>query len=445
MNRPSPFTALALPLFLALGGAPALSQLTEAGGQEAEGLRPLPRAAFIAQYDDGEADIYYFSTSDTAEYAMLFDGVGGPDVTLGSVDVCFRRKGADDRARYDVVLWAADGPGGSPGTELMSVSSLAEGIGTSPSFFTTNIGVPLTDSDVYIGIRLNPVVDEDLRVCVDHDGTEPDPQPAFYRADETGGWFDIDDAFLDPGYHALMFRAFLSTPGVFEDRLLVPAYEVDADAVFGETTLLAVRNLTDDPMSVDIEYYEVDGTLQTTDTVALGGRDTATINVAAVAGLSEDPDGFRRGYVEFATAGDPNMGEVFAGDYIQVDPANAFATGERAKRLIDLCTVESVRLVDFGSGTRVVAWISDPRGGNPGSDPISFSLRVVDEDGNPDGGPQSVWADDHVVVLDPADYTSLSFGTLIFDFTNSSRGTVFVEYSAFGEFSVGLGSQCDSP
>lgn len=404
------------------------------------------KAAFIVQYDDGEVDGYYWASGfATYEIAMLFDGVGGPDVTLGGVDVCLRQVGSDPMIRYEVVVWAADGPGGLPGTELLTVAAVASGVTSSPTFDSTSLNYPLTTSDVYIGVRYNPVVDPDYRFCVDRDGIGGAVQPAYRRTNESGSWNDVSTVFSDPDYNAMMFRAFLSTPGVVAESLLVPAFQVDTTSGSGTTTLFGVRNLTGDAISVDVFYYEPDGTLQHTDTFDLGPRETETVNVRDVPGLATDGAGIARGYIEILGPGEPDLTPLFAGDYLQVDVGDDFATGERAARYVDLCTRESIRFFDFGTGSRLAVWIDDPQGASAGLDPVSFTVRVYNEAGNPVGGAQSVWTDKNSLELTAADFTAIDFGTLVFDFSNSGRGTVFGEYSADGRFSVGFDSECENP
>lgn len=417
--------------------------------EPAEGNGLAEKAAFIAQYDDGRIDVLARNLSaDTFEVAMLFEGIGGPDVTLGGVDFCWAQDGADPKIRYEVVIWAPDGAVGSPGTELASFAAVANGVPSSGAFYGTNLNYPLTMSDVYIGVRYNPVVDPDFWWCVDNDGLDGAPaQPAFFRNNEAGFWSSLSTFGSGglAGYKALMVRASLSTPGVFGDSLLVPAFEVDTTSPNGTTTLFAVRNLTDSGLSLEVDYYEQDGTLQQSDTVNLTARDTETVNIRNVPGLATDGAGIARGYVEIFGPGDPDMTPLFAGDYLQVDAGDDFATGERARRYIELCSRESIRFFDFGSGTRLAVWIDNPRGPSPGVDPVSFTVQVYDEAGNPVGGAQPYWTDQNSLEIEASEFTGLDFGTLKFDFSNSGRGTVFGEYSAAGRFSVGFDSQCENP
>lgn len=433
--------------------APALGQVFERtepvlGVQASRPEAPVDdKAAFIAQYDDDEADIFYASGSDTYEFAMLFDNVGGPDVTLNSVDVCLRQSGADPMIRYQVVVWATDGAGGTPGTELHTFAAVATGVSLSIQCDSTTLGVPLPQNDVYIGVRYNPAVDPTYSFAVDQDGIGGAVQPAYSRANESGAWNEVQNAFADANYNAMMFRAFLSTPGVFAESLVLPGFEVDTTSGVGTTTLFAVRNLTDGPLSVDVDYFETDGTLQRSDSVNLGAQETETVNIRNIPGLATDLDGFARGYVEIFGPGDPDMTPLFAGDFFQVDVGDDFATGNRLPRFIERCDVASLRFLEFplpGSGTRLVVWIANPRG-TGGGDPPSFTVQVYDEAGNPVGAPIPVKTSLHSIEYDASDFTALDFGTLRFDFTNGGGGVVFAESSVQGRFSVGLDSQCEQP
>lgn len=434
---------------------PVLAQVTERvpGGVEVEsgsasylGEKTAEKAAYVALYDDGSADFWSKTGSTTFEVAMLFENVGGPDVTLGGVDFCWRTDGVDTKIRYEIVLWAPDGPGGSPGTEIAHFAAVATGVTATPTYYGSSLNYSLTQSDVYIGIRYNPVVDPSFWWCVDDDGIGGAPaQPAFFRSNEAGSWTTLASFAGLSGYKALMVRAYLSTPGVFAEALLVPYFLVDRSEPFGTTTLYAVRNLTGGPVSADVEYFTLGGASQGTETLNLGPFDTHTRNLRDVPGLATSPDGYARGFVEIVTAGNPDMTPVLAGDYFQVDVGENLATGEKLVREIELCDHASIRFLEFplaGSGTRLSVWIPNPRGVGGGAPP-SFTVQAYDEDGHPVGGVTSVFSSLHAMKIDATAFTALDFGTLRFDFSNSGRGTVYAESSAQGRFSVGVSSQCD--
>jgi len=448
--RASGLLALAVCFSLAL---PAFGQMPERVEAVPGGIAVEPRsgdrldekAAAVLFYDDGEADLWIKSGATTYEVAMLFTGAGGPDVTLGSVDFCWRQDGVDSKIRYEVVVWAANGPGGTPGTELAKFAAVATGVTATPTYYNTSLNYPLTVSNVYIGVRYNPAVDPSFWFCVDTDGIGGAIQPGYRRANESGGWSTISSIAGASAYKALMVRAYVSTPGVVAERLLVPFFLVDRSSPFGTTTLFAVRNLTSSPVSGTIEYFTRGGSSQRMEDLDLDPYDTVTVNVRDVPGLSVSMDGFSRGYVEITTGGNPDMTPVLAGDYFQVDVDDNFATGDKLVRRFSLCRDATIRFLRFGlpgSGTRLTVWIANPRG-TGGGDPPSFSVQAYDEDGNPVGGATLVKTTLHALEFDASVFTGLGFGHLRFDFANSAGGTVYAEASTQGRFSVGVSSQCD--
>ena len=293
---------------------------------------------------------------------MRFDNIGGADVTLGGLDVCMRQTGSDSRIRFEVVVWTADGPGGAPGSELAHYAALADGVTATPSFHSTSFSYPLTaHTTVYLGVRYNPIVDPTFAFCTDLDGTTV--HPAYFRYNETGAWADLSVAV--PSNNALMFRAYVYTPGVFLESLLVPFYRVDTLTPGGTTTLYAVRNLTSGSVTADVEYFDVLGNSLRNDSISLGPNDTQTINVRDVAGLPAGIDGYASGYIEISTAGDPHQTPVLGGDFFQVDVAGNLATGDKlVRRSTDLCDEGSIRFLTFpfaGSGTRLTVGSPTPR------------------------------------------------------------------------------------
>lgn len=444
-----------LPAILAIAlAAPAAAQtglqMQPAGGETANPAAPgLERfeteAAAIIQYDDGEPDTYSSGSSSFGqlELMMRFDDIGGTDVTLGGVDVCLRQTGSDPKIRFEVIVWTADGPGGAPGHELARYAAVAEGVTATPGFHSTSFSYPLTSpSTVYIGVRYNPVVDPSFSFCVDLDGATV--HPAFYRYNEAGAWASLPAVL--PSYKALMVRAYISTPGVFLESLLLPSFLIDTLSPGGTTTLYAVRNLSNAPVNADVEYFDVLGTSLLSGTISLDPDETYTANLRDVAGLPADPDGYARGYVEISTAGDPHQVPVLAGDFFQVDVADNFATGDKlVRRSTDLCTRSSIRFLTFpfsGSRTRLGLWIATPRGVGA-ADPASFTVQAFDEAGNPHGPLIGILTDQHSLELEASDFAGgLSFGSLHFNFTNSSGGVAYSEAQAGGRFSVGMTGQC---
>lgn len=254
----------------------------------------------------------------------------------------------------------------------------------------------------------------------------------------------LEVRLLSPGIQANFDDVRLSAVAatVCAENLLVPFYLVDKDDPGGTQTLLAVRNLTGDPVTADLEYLTLNGTSQRKDSITLGPTETRTVSLRDVGGLAVDPDGFARGFVRILTGGSPDGTPVLAGDFFQVDVAENFATGDRLVRQADVCTDASIRFLDFGGGTRLTIWLTNPRG-TGAAKPFSFTVQAYDESGAPVGGTTSVKTTLHAIELQASVFTNLTFGTLKFDFTNSLGGTVYAEYNADERFSVGVVSQCD--
>ena len=403
------------------------------------------KAAFIVQYDDNEADLFTYGSpaNKTFEMAMRFDDVGGPLVTLGGAYVCMKTSsGTYSKYRFELVVWAANGTGGSPGTELTRAAALASNVGTTLNCYFTSLNYALTAEDVYVGIRQHTAVDPNIRYGLDFDGASV--HPGYYRYNETGSWNSLTGAFVS--YNAIMIRASVFTPGVFLETLLLPFYSVDGSSPAGSTTLYALRNLTDSTVSALARYFTTTGTSQLDDDLSLAPYETKTVNLRDVAGLAADGDGFKRGFVLFSTGGDPFLTPVLAGDYFQVDVGNNFATGDKLVRGGEVCNHASIRFLDFplaGSGTRLTVWIENPRGTEAG-DPASYTVQAYNEAGTAVGPMLSFKTDAHATEYpDVNTLTTLDFGVLKFDFTNSFGGTVYAEAFADDRFAVGVTSQCE--
>lgn len=227
------------------------------------------------------------------------------------------------------------------------------------------------------------------------------------------------------------------------DVLLVPFYEVDTTRPTGDTTLYAVRNVTNGAVALEVEYFGRGLDVLRQDLVSLGPRETLTVNVRDVAGLWVETDGFARGWIRIGVTSTEEA-DGLMGDFFTVDVAGNFASGDRLVAPEDLCRIQEIRFLDFGSGTELWMLIDDPRGSDPFTDASSFTVTPVTEDGST-LAPRDVFTDDAMLKLPAAFFTGLDFGTLVFDFSNSSGGYVFAKYSAEGKFSVGLNSACRVP
>jgi len=248
-----------------------------------------------------------------------------------------------------------------------------------------------------------------------------------------------DPAAAEPAFQSAFEALFAVKAGLDEPAtfLIVPRYAVETTDPSGTSTLFAVRNVTAAPLDLDVRYRSPDGATLRQDLPTLGARATLTRNVRDVAGLPVDPDGFARGFVQIQAA------TPFVGDYLQVDAAGDFATGDRMISLADLCDLAEIRFFDFGSGTELHFVVNVPGGTDP-EDPPTFTVTPFGEDGAAFPA-LDVFVDEFTFTMTAADFTLLAFGTLVFDFGAASGGAVHGEYSAFGQFSVGMNGACRTP
>lgn len=226
--------------------------------------------------------------------------------------------------------------------------------------------------------------------------------------------------------------------------LLVPLFEVDTSDPFGDTTLFGIRNVTEEPISATVEYFDRKSNLVRTDMIEIAARAVSTVNVRDVGGLDDlvEEDDYARGFVRVTT----ETAGALVGDYFNVDLGNDFASGERMVGLDDLCKVVDTRFLDFGSGSKLVIFVEQPQGDDPGSDPPTAILTLRDEDGFV-RTTLILRTDDNVLIFDLAALLPPEvppFGSAQIDF-ELTRGWAFSAYSADGRFSVGLNAACLEP
>lgn len=220
--------------------------------------------------------------------------------------------------------------------------------------------------------------------------------------------------------------------------LIVPGFEVDATGPQGPTTLFAVRNTSDSNLDVDVAYYGMQTTspAQRTDVVELGPQQTATVNVCHDLTDLVVTGGFASGLILITEAGG-STGNL-EGDYFRLDQANAFATGDRLVRPEDFCRRREIRFVDFGSGSELRILVDNPQG----AEEPSLTWTGYNERGDLVGDGE-LFTSDHLTLIAVADLGIPGrFGTVLFDFSSSGGGWVSARHSAFGLFSVELGSAC---
>jgi hypothetical protein len=104
---------------------------------------------------------------------------------------------------YGVNVWAADGPGGLPGTLLGQGIGNAQNVGFSPGFFRTEVNIPVSGSRVWIGPQWSPGSAGLFFVCADENG--PTTQPAVRSESTAAPNQNLLTVF--PGYRNLGVRA----------------------------------------------------------------------------------------------------------------------------------------------------------------------------------------------------------------------------------------------
>ncbi|HVG08793.1 MAG TPA: hypothetical protein VNM67_13890 [Thermoanaerobaculia bacterium] len=129
-------------------------------------------------YDDGSFEEGYgFATGVFAgTYAMRFDLPGGAN-RIDAICICWQSIGG---AAHDhgLRIWAADGPGGGPGT-LLSVLPAASvtGVSAAPKFFRYEIpgGLLVGTSSVYVAPTWAASLFPNRFVCADENGSSTQP------------------------------------------------------------------------------------------------------------------------------------------------------------------------------------------------------------------------------------------------------------------------------
>lgn len=164
------------------------------------------------RHDDNsfEAGYGFSTTQSRGTYVMRIDPPTTP-ARLESACVCFLRDGTDDQITFSINVWAADGPGGTPGTLLGRLpSQVASGIPDNTATFfrydLSSLGI-VADGPVFIGPSWRPSVDQNFYVCADTNG--PTSKPGYFSLSS-----DQDVSPASPinfsGYKTLGIRAKLT-------------------------------------------------------------------------------------------------------------------------------------------------------------------------------------------------------------------------------------------
>ncbi|MDY7096268.1 MAG: hypothetical protein SX243_25105 [Acidobacteriota bacterium] len=166
------------------------------------------KALFTIQYDDGEADNGY-GVANTATFydnVMRFD-LGASNLSVEEFEVCFSRLGSDPDIDFEINFWAADGPGGAPGTFIDGFLATAEDVsldlaGTYYLFDLSPFDLMLPNQTVYAGVGWDPSSEQDFFVCSDWDRSSV--QPAYSQVNQDGVWNTPPAG--DANYTAMMYR-----------------------------------------------------------------------------------------------------------------------------------------------------------------------------------------------------------------------------------------------
>ncbi len=221
--------------------------------------------------------------------------------------------------------------------------------------------------------------------------------------------------------------------------LIVPGFEVEVDNPTGPTTLFAARNTTDALIDVDVRYFgkQITGEPLRTDLFTLGAQQTMRANVRSNLTDLEVIGGFAGGLIVISEAGDASAPNL-EGDFFRLDIGNAFAAGDRMVRPEEFCSKQEVRFVDFGSGSQFRILVDRPRG--PELPSSTYTSYAESGDMIAQG---EYFTSDHLSVIEVTELGIADpFGTVLFDFSSSGGGFVSARYSAFGLYSVELGSAC---
>lgn len=238
------------------------------------------------------------------------------------------------------------------------------------------------------------------------------------------------------------------------DIFMVPMFKVDRSSIFAETTLIAIRNPTDQAHDVDISYF-VDHVFSPAadpdlvQSISLEPNEIRTFNLRDLPEITggQGNDQIIRGWLMVEHA--DGAGDALSADWFRADDTENFAGGDR---MVDIdasytCTLWDFRYLAgglFDGGTRLDVFIDTPLG--PGTP--SFFITFFDEAGN-DLGTVGVDAARQVRELDVSDLLDLlpgspsPFGGMEILFQSGTNGgLVMGTYRASGRLSVSMDGTC---
>ncbi|HVT56843.1 MAG TPA: hypothetical protein VHR45_00445 [Thermoanaerobaculia bacterium] len=156
--------------------------------------------------DDGSFEFgrTWADSTPSGSFAMRV-ALPGATNTISAACVCWSSNGTSPTVHFDLNVWAADGPSGSPGTFLGGVPGQTFS-GPNLSFVRVNFPIPLTvhTNQVYIGPYWHPSTDKGWFICEDSDG--PGGQPGYGEAN--GASSATPNVLFGPGGLFPEYRAF---------------------------------------------------------------------------------------------------------------------------------------------------------------------------------------------------------------------------------------------
>ncbi len=232
-------------------------------------------------------------------------------------------------------------------------------------------------------------------------------------------------------------------------RLVLPWFEVDLNDPNGASTFFSVRNETTALAAVRVSYFAADraGNPQAVQNFNLAAKQIRSVALRTVNGLLADDDGFARGYAIIETVGGE---QVIQGDFYQINPDQAFATGDRLVNADpnsldeDLCSLFTLRFLNgggFSGGTEIVIWLDTDQ--LPSENDPAVTYTVYRENG------ERVFSQDLPLIQVATRLrvetlvrpVPTNFGALEIQL-NDLEGHVAATLSALGLYSIGLEASC---
>jgi|GEM_PF-1882704 len=224
--------------------------------------------------------------------------------------------------------------------------------------------------------------------------------------------------------------------------VVLPFFQVDQIVPTGETTLYAVRNNSEQPVTAMFSYYATQGTMPSlVEEHTLEPHAVRTVNLRFVPDLPADADGLARGYVVIRALDPALPPAVLSGDYFRIGPSGAEANGGA---LIPAqatgCRSWSHRFFsggDFDGGTHIAFFALD-------APPAATTVNgnVYNESGELVSMVTVTSDQTTFEISDTELQLPVTFGSIDWAFQDNAHGTVTTTFTATGLLSVGTEAAC---